>query len=205
MTSCAPGGALQTHMSTRKKVAKTESVRALTTADHQEKFLKAFSEHANLSLAAKTAGVARNEHYRWLEDPEYVIRFKRAYQCACDAVDAEIRRRGVLGYEEPVFFQGRECGQITKFDSTLLIFFAKGMMPEKYKDNYKADINLTGKVDVELNHRLTLRKLSDEQLEQLERIFLLERPPEPDPEPGADPDETDAGRRESGEGMEVEA
>jgi hypothetical protein len=193
-------------MATRKKRVKSDSVQGLTNATQQAKFLAAYSEHANISLAAKAAGMDRTKHYDWLAaDPEYVKRFADAYKRACDAVDAEIRRRGLLGYEEPVFFQGRECGQITKYDSTLLIFFAKGMMPEKYKDNYKADINLTGKVDVELNHRLTLRNLSDEQLEQLERIFLLERPPEPDPELGANPGEADAGGRESGEGMEVEA
>jgi hypothetical protein len=193
-------------MTTRKKSEKPVRVRSLTKADQQAKFLAAYSEHANVTLACKAAGVERKQHYRWLDgDPEFATRFKQAYKAACDAVDAEIRRRGLLGYEEPVFFQGRECGQITKYDSTLLIFFAKGLMPEKYKDNYKAEINLTGKVDVELNHRLTLRNLSDEQLEQLERIFLLERPPEPDAELGAAPGEADAGGRESGEGVAVEA
>ena len=193
-------------MATRKKRVKSDSIRALTHADQQAKFLAAFSEHANVSLAAKAVGMDRTKHYDWLAaDPEYVQRFKRAYKAACDAVDAEIRRRGVLGYQEPVFFQGRECGQITKFDSTLLIFFAKGMMPDKYKDNCKADINLTGQVDVDINHKLTLRNLSDEQLEQLERIFLLNSPPEPGPEPGADPVEADASACEGREGTEVEA
>ena len=159
------------------------------------RFLEEFSKHANLGTAAKDAGVDRALHYRWLNDPEYVAAFEEATKQACDAIDREIYRRGVTGVEEPVFHLGKRVDKITKYDTTLLIFLAKGLMPGKYKDNYKADISVNG--NIKTSHDINLTRLPDAELETLISILqnagvlnaLLtpgtDSEPEPDPDGGA--------------------
>lgn len=155
-------------MSTAKKENPYPGKRVKTTEWRQTRFLEEFAKCANLSFAAKSAGVDRALHYRWLEDPEYVAAFEEAHKQACDAIDQEIYRRGVTGVLEPVFHMGKEVAQIRKYDTTLLIFLAKGLMPEKYRDNFKGEIVTQGTVKVQ--HNIDLSKLTDEQLSQLEAL-----------------------------------
>lgn len=104
-----------------------------------------------------------------MKDPDYEARFVAAFQQACDSVDHEIHRRGATGYEEPVFYQGKKVANIRKYDPTLLIFFAKGLMPEKYRENLKADITSNATVR---HIPPDLEKLSDAELDQLEALLL---------------------------------
>ena len=153
-----------------KKEGKYPGKRAKTADFKRQRFLEEFAKCANLSSAAKVAGVNRNIHYVWLEDPEYVKAFDVAHKQACDAIDQEIYRRGAKGFLEPVFYQGRKVADIRKYDSTLLIFFAKGLMPDKYRENFKGDISLSGNVNA--NVSVDLSKLSQDQLDALDTLYL---------------------------------
>lgn len=132
---------------------------------NQSNFLAAYAVCGVISEAADRAGVARGRHYAWLqEDPTYKDRFQSAHQEACEAIETEIRRRAVEGYEEPVVYQGsftyepqrNKDGSIKydrlgnpiqqtkplsvrKFSDNLLMFRAKAMMPDKYRDNAKVE------------------------------------------------------------------
>lgn len=101
----------------------------------KKQFLDAFAQHGNVSAAARAAGVGRSTVYQWQEhDEDFAAAFREAEILARDAVDEEIHRRGVLGWDDPVYQGGARVGTIRKFSDTLLIFLAKGLMPEKYKD-----------------------------------------------------------------------
>lgn len=156
-------------MTATKKRENYPGKRAKTSIFKKKRFLEEFAKCANLSTAAKIAGVDRNIHYKWLEDPEYVAAFDIAHKEACDAIDQEIYRRGAKGFLEPVFYQGKKVSDVRRYDSTLLIFFAKGLMPDKYRENFKGDINL--KADVTANHNLDLTRLTNEQLEALDALY----------------------------------
>ena len=108
-------------------------------------FLAAYSETANISTACKAVGLTyRGAVYDWNKiDPEFAEAFKVAQLTACDSIDREIHRRGALGYLEPVFQGGQQVGEIRKFSDTLLIFLAKGLMPQKYRERY--DVQHSGK------------------------------------------------------------
>ena len=129
----------------------------------REAFLAAYSEVGTITHAAQLAGVLRTAHYNWMNDPEYVERFREAEKQACDRLEQEIRRRAVSGVDEPVFYQGKECGTVKKYSDTLLIFLAKGAMPQKYRDNVKME--LTGQngggVEVELTSAELERKIKE--------------------------------------------
>jgi len=88
--------------------------------------------------------MSRTYMYEYKEKDEG---FKKAWNEAVDisveAMEHEARRRAVEGVEEPVFYQGDECGAIRKYSDTLLIFLLKAHKPEKYKERISQEI--TGK------------------------------------------------------------
>ena len=156
-------------MSTYKNPLGVKDKRITISDWRKSRFLEEFSKHANIGVAAKASGIDRQMHYRWLTDPEYVAAFETATKAACDNIDREIYRRGVEGVKEPVFYNGKRVDHITKYDTTLLIFLAKGLMPGKYKDNYKADISLNG--SIKTSHDINLTRLPDAELETLISIL----------------------------------
>jgi hypothetical protein len=126
----------------------------------QAAFLEAFVQTgANITQASSLAGIDRQSHYDWMAtDPTYPERFEEANEAARDAVEAEIKRRGQDGYDEPIVYKGAiskdENGKpvcVRKFSDVLLIVRAKAMMPEKYRDRSDVKGELNGTLKVELN------------------------------------------------------
>ena len=108
------------------------------TAMLKAAFLAAYAETGNISQAAEAAQVGRRSHYRWLaRDKRYAEAFAEATEQAGDALEQEARRRAVDGVDEPVFYQGAQCGLVRKYSDTLLIFLLKGVRPEKFKDRHE--------------------------------------------------------------------
>lgn len=105
---------------------------ALSKTLHPKKraFLAAFSRCGSISRAAKRAKVDRSSHYLWKrEDPEYVKAFDDAMIQAGDAVVDALAEEG-----------------IERRNVTALIFLAKGLQPEKFRE--RQDVNHTGSVTV---------------------------------------------------------
>ena len=103
----------------------------------QRAFLGVYRQCANVRLAARLARCARSQHYWWLKQPAYAEAFAEARAEACDALEAEARRRAVKGVRKPVYYKGKVVGFNRKYSDTLLMFLMKGAMPEKYRDNVK--------------------------------------------------------------------
>lgn len=93
-------------------------------------FLAAFSRCASISRAAKRAKVDRRTHYDWKrDDPEYVKAFAAAEIEAGDAVVDALAEEG-----------------LERRNVTALIFLAKGLKPEKFRE--RQDISHSGEVTV---------------------------------------------------------
>ena len=107
----------------------------------RDAFLTAYAEVGTVTHAADIVGVHRNAHYNWMQDPEYVEKFREAERQAADVLEKEVRRRAVEGVEEPVFYKGEQCGTVRKYSDTLLIFATKGALPEKYRENASIEIS----------------------------------------------------------------
>lgn len=106
-------------------------------------FLAAYAECGTIIQAAEIADITRKTHYDWLaEDPDYVKACQDAYLQAGERLEQEARRRAVKGTKKPVFYKGEECGTVTEYSDTLLIFLLKGAMPQKYKE-YGNHIGIT--------------------------------------------------------------
>jgi hypothetical protein len=122
-------------MSERDTTDTPQKVEEAPAESWEAPFLAAFRETGNIRASAQAARVGRKTIYRHLESrPEFKERFADAKADAGDVVSGEIRRRGIVGWEEPVFYQGAVVGAVRKYSDTLLIFLAKALMPEVYRD-----------------------------------------------------------------------
>lgn len=71
-------------------------------------FLEQLRTTANVSEAARAAGIDRKTAYNWRHcDTRFCDQWKQALEDATDALEAEARRRAVDGYDEPVIHGGR--------------------------------------------------------------------------------------------------
>lgn len=120
-------------------------------SDKQRSFLIAYSVLGNVTAASRASHVSRKSHYEWINDQAEAERYKAAFEDAhrqaCDAIDIEIYDRAMRGVRTAKWHNGKIVGFEYVKDTTLLIFYAKGAMPEKYKDRLHAD--LTGKLTLE--------------------------------------------------------
>lgn len=99
----------------------------------QPAFLSALRDSGNVRVACAAAQIGKSTAYdRRKADPEFAAIWQDAMDDAADVLEAEARRRAVVGGSD-----------------TLLIFLLKGARPEKYRDNHRVDVR--GQVGVALD------------------------------------------------------
>jgi hypothetical protein len=162
--------------------AKRAAAKRTQTAVLQAGFLAAFSETGNVAAAARAAGCARADHYRWMVGAEYAAAFESAKEEAIEAMELEARRRAVDGVFEPVVYQGQftyqqarnpagellfdpETGKpvlsdvplaVRKHSDVLLMFLLKAARPDTYRENAKVEIS--GSVEMVIERLQRARK-----------------------------------------------
>ena len=107
-------------------------------------FIQALAECGNVSDACKAAFVNREtayEHKR--NNAGFATAWDDAIETAIDRLEKEAIRRGRDGVNEPVFYQGEECGVIRKYSDSLLALLLKAHRPEKYRENVNMNQNTT--------------------------------------------------------------
>jgi hypothetical protein len=108
----------------------------------------------NVSKACQLAEISRRTIYNWKsEDAEFAAAWEEAVDFGTDELEEEARRRAFAGVDEPVFYQGSECGMIRKYSDTLLIFLLKGRKPETYRERVTIDVN---KLDSDIERELAV-------------------------------------------------
>lgn len=133
-------------------------------------FLETYAQTGLVMYSAAVAGVHDSTVRRHKMDDEW---FAEAYEVArkwhCESLEAEIKRRAVTGWEEPVYQKGErvmepkfdpDTGQpmmdekgdpimvpavTRRFSDRLLEMSAKRHMPE-YREKQEVDVNITGGV-----------------------------------------------------------
>lgn len=137
-------------------------------------FLAAFALVGNISDAAKNAGVARQTHYEWMNDPEYRLAYREARAQAADGLEREARRRAMVGVEEPVFYRGKIVGHVRKLSDRLLQMLLRAYRPRRFRENIKTEHS----GGVSLNHTVNpadLEALRHELLGNHEKLAELRR------------------------------
>ncbi len=147
------------------------------TAAAVEAFLQGLREGDTIALAARLARVKRETTYRWRKkDPEFAAAWDDALEEGNDALEDEAFLRAVKGVGKPVFYKGKVCGHVQKYSDSLLMFLLKARRPDKFREN----VHISGKV--ERGPKLDYSKLSDEELEIMDRILSKAQVREDNPE-----------------------
>lgn len=102
----------------------------------KEKFLSCLAEHGIIGEAAKQASLHSHHgclqsFYRERErDPLFAQAWQDAIEQARFTIEKELHRRAVEGVDEPVYWQGKEVGQVRKYSDQLLLAMMRKLDPE---------------------------------------------------------------------------
>ena len=113
-----------------------------------ERVLSNILDGSNTHPAIEKEGISKRHFYRQIaHNVELATRFKEA-QLQRDKVrnakrieeaEAELARRGIDGWEEPVFdIKGNHCGNKRRYSDACLIFMLKSLKPEVFADRPQA-------------------------------------------------------------------
>ena len=102
----------------------------------KETFLTAFAKSGVVLRACEDVGVPRRTVYGWLHtDPTFTELYRTAELESIEVLEKEMLRRGVEGYDKPVYQQGKKVGVVREYSDTLLIFALKARAPDRYREN----------------------------------------------------------------------
>lgn len=101
------------------------------------KFLAMLSQTGNVLAACRAAGVGRMTAYRYRErDRLFAEGWEEAIEESVDLAELECRRRGVQGYDRPVFYQGAQIGVVREHSDRCLLAYLAAKRPEEWRSNY---------------------------------------------------------------------
>jgi hypothetical protein len=119
--------------------------RELTTEQRKEKFLKELAKRANVSDAARAAGVGRSTAYEWYEaDQGFARRWDEAVEHAVDELEREAWRRAAEGFDEPVYQKGELVGHVRRYSDQLMSVLLKAHRPEKFRERTQTELTGPG-------------------------------------------------------------
>jgi hypothetical protein len=152
---------------------------ANTRTKWRSRFVEALGQSGNVALACRAAGVARSSVYELRNrDPEFAAAWSGALEEACDALEAEARRRAMEGMPQKKFTRSGEpildpeTGEQyveRVYSDQLLVFLLKGHRPERYRERIEHTGRNGGPIRTQ-QVPLDLTQLSDEELDDLERL-----------------------------------
>ena len=144
------------------------------TSEKEAAFLEQLRLTGNVTASARTIGNARKTFYLHRDqDSEFAAAWDEALLEATDALEAEVRRRGHDGWDEPIFYQGQMVATVRKYSDTLLIFLLKAHN-DKFKDHARVDLGGQRENPVQLEAREIAAKLSPEAQEKIQKILAEE-------------------------------
>lgn len=116
----------------------------ISTPQKRKKFLELLAEYGNVSKSADEAGLVRVSLYDHRKrSPQFADAWDEAEALGAKRLEDEARRRAMEGWEEPVYYQGSECGAVRRFSDTLLIVLLKAHFPDKYAERRKDEVSIT--------------------------------------------------------------
>jgi hypothetical protein len=109
---------------------------AKRTEENDAKFFTALTNAHSVRAACAAAGYKRQVVYRWRrKDTEFDARWRQATLMGGDILEEEADRRGRDGYDQPVYFRGKEVGTKRKYSDGLLHARLKAVLPERYREH----------------------------------------------------------------------
>lgn len=98
-------------------------------------------ELPNITAVRKLLGVKRTTFYSAKEaDPEFAKAVNAAKEDGYDMMEAEAHSRAVNGWQEPVWYQGEEVGEVRRYSDSLLKFLLTHCKPKKFNPGVKVSL-----------------------------------------------------------------
>jgi len=98
-------------------------------------FIEHLKTSCNFAGSARAVGVGYSTVMALKQrDADFAAACDEALEEAYDTLEAEARRRAFEGVDEPVFYQGVECGTVRKYSDGLAQFLLKGYRRRKFGD-----------------------------------------------------------------------
>lgn len=88
----------------------------------------------HITRACESSGVSRTAYYKWLTEEWFASEVQRRRDALIDRLEDNTLTRAVDGWEEPVFYQGEECGAVRKFDNGLSWKMLAKHRPDLYRE-----------------------------------------------------------------------
>ena len=108
----------------------------------QQRFLKRYQAIGSIRAACKTSRVTYKQVQAWRENsPEFVQALDAAHDALVDMAEAEIYRRGVLGYDEDCQTARGEKITMRRYSDSLAVAWLRAHKPS-YRDSGKAPVNI---------------------------------------------------------------
>lgn len=131
-------------------MATSAATRATRKRDWRPNFLKRLAVDGDVSASAEAAGLNRATAYKhYHKEPRFKAGWDEAIEKSLDRLEAELIRRGVIGWDEPVFYKGEQVATIRKFSDVLLL--AKLNARGKARGYGRHDMKVSGDPDAPLH------------------------------------------------------
>ena len=141
------------------------------TADNKAAFLRAYEAIGTVTGAAVQTNVNRQRVYDWLaEDDDFAAAFSSSQERAVDLAEQELRRRGIAGYDKPIFYQGKKSGVVREYSDACLIFYLKGRRRDVFGDRQEVSGPQGGPIPLQAVP-YDLSALSGDELRQLRTLM----------------------------------
>lgn len=122
----------------RKRRGNGRSPRARTRARAKDRFIRRLAESGNVADSCRKARLPQRTAYDLRKsDPAFAALWKEAEEISIDGLEDEARRRGVEGWDEPVYQKGVKVGTVRRHSDRMLEILLKGHRP-KFRENQVA-------------------------------------------------------------------
>ncbi len=147
-------------------------------------FLEELSAHGIVSRAARrasphaTLGAVQTFRDARASDPAFATAWDAAIEEARAAVEYELHRRAVEGWEEPIYggrYRERVVGTARRYSDRLLELRVKGLLPQYREGSRIALNNFVGNStasEMAEQFRAALTRMSSAELEELQALIL---------------------------------
>lgn len=120
--------------------------RTIRTPKNRDRFIEALREERSVTYACNKIMIGRTAAYAWRnEDESFKAAWDEAIEQNVDDLEASMMKKAIEGWDEPVWWQGEQCGEVRKFSTPLSIFMLKANRPEKYHLEKKEAAVASGK------------------------------------------------------------
>ena len=130
----------------------THKLKFINDPDRKARFVEQLAINFRIREACEAIGICYATYGNAkAKDPEFADAVEDARERYKELIEKTIHDRAIVGWEDPVFFQGEQVGTVRKYSDRLLLEKAKRHIPE-YQSKTKVEQTVTHSGTIGLEH-----------------------------------------------------